>query len=107
MRNQTVWNTDYNRSDCTDGSKNVRETGGRAYVLRRFLWIQAKKICTGCSWNSEEKVLANMFLHYVFDMWMKRNFPNAPFERYADDGVVHCSTKEEALYIKEKFAKRI
>ncbi len=52
-------------------------------------------------------MLANMFLHYVFDMWMKRNFPNAPFERYADDGVVHCSTKEEALYIKEKFAKRI
>ncbi|WP_055153471.1 reverse transcriptase domain-containing protein [Faecalicatena contorta] len=37
---------------------------------------------------------------------MKRNFPRAPFERYADDGVVHCSTKEEALYIKEKLAKR-
>lgn len=51
-------------------------------------------------------VLANMFLHYVFDMWMKRNFPQAPFERYADDGVVHCRTKEEALYIKEKLAKR-
>ena len=47
-----------------------------------------------------------MFLHYVFDMWMKRNFPQAPFERYADDGVVHCRTKEEALYIKEKLAKR-
>ena len=52
-------------------------------------------------------VLANMFLHYVFDMWMKRNFPQAPFERYADDGVVHCRTKEEALYIKEKLAKRL
>lgn len=51
-------------------------------------------------------VLANMSLHYVFDMWMKRNFPQAPFERYADDGVVHCSTKEEALYIKERLAKR-
>lgn len=51
-------------------------------------------------------VLANMFLHYVFDMWMKRNFPNAPFERYADDGVVHCKTKEAALYIKECLAKR-
>ena len=25
-------------------------------------------------------VLANMFLHYVFDMWMKRNFPQAPFQ---------------------------
>ncbi len=51
-------------------------------------------------------VLANMFLHYVFDMWMKRNFPQAPFERYADDGVVHCKTKEEALFIKGCLAKR-
>ena len=51
-------------------------------------------------------VLANMFLHYVFDMWMVRNFPLAPFERYADDGVIHCRTKEEALWIKEKLTCR-
>ena len=51
-------------------------------------------------------VLANMFLHYVFDMWMKRNFPQAPFERYADDGVVHCRTKAEAFFIKERLAQR-
>lgn len=51
-------------------------------------------------------VLANMFLHYVFDMWMKRNFPQAPFERYADDGVVHCRTKTEALHIRRCLAKR-
>lgn len=51
-------------------------------------------------------VLANMFLHYVFDMWMKRNFPKAPFERYADDGVIHCQTKEEAYFIKEKLTRR-
>ncbi len=24
------------------------------------------------------------------NMWMKRNYPQSPFERYADDGVVHC-----------------
>lgn len=51
-------------------------------------------------------VLANMFLHYVFDMWMKSNFPQAPFERYADDGVIHCRSKEEAYFIKEKLAER-
>ena len=51
-------------------------------------------------------VLANMYLHYVFDMWMKRNFPQAPFERYADDGVIHCRTKEEAFVIKKKLAAR-
>lgn len=51
-------------------------------------------------------VLANMFLHYVFDTWMKRNFPLAPFERYADDGVVHCQTREEAETIRESLAER-
>lgn len=47
-----------------------------------------------------------MFLHYVCDIWMKRNFPLAPFERYADDGVVHCQTREEAEIIKESLAER-
>ena len=32
-------------------------------------------------------VLANLFLHYVFDLWMKRNHPDIPFVRYADDCV--------------------
>lgn len=39
-------------------------------------------------------------------MWLKRNFSKAPFKRYADDEVVHCKTKEEALYLKEYLAKR-
>jgi hypothetical protein len=30
-------------------------------------------------------VLANLFLHYVFDVWMARSFPAILFERYADD----------------------
>jgi hypothetical protein len=30
-------------------------------------------------------LLANLFLHYAFDEWMKRNHPNIPFERYADE----------------------
>jgi len=41
-------------------------------------------------------VLANLFLHYTFDKWMEINFPNNPWARYADDGVTHCRTKEEA-----------
>ena len=35
-------------------------------------------------------VLNNLFLHYVFDAWMKRSFPSSPWCRYADDGLVHC-----------------
>ena len=36
--------------------------------------------------------LANLFMHYAFDPWMAREFPGCPFERYADDAVVHCKS---------------
>jgi len=42
-------------------------------------------------------VLSNLFLHYVFDIWMSRNRPMNPWSRYADDGIAHCSSKEEAI----------
>ena len=35
-------------------------------------------------------LLANLFLHYGMDRWMQRTFPDCPFERYADDSVIHC-----------------
>jgi RNA-directed DNA polymerase len=46
-------------------------------------------------------LLANLYLHYAFDEWMKRNYPGNPFERYADDMVVHCNSEEEAEKLKE------
>ena len=52
-------------------------------------------------------VLANLFMHYAFDVWMKRTYPNVPFERYADDGIIHCRTKESAEEIKIKLARRL
>ena len=51
-------------------------------------------------------VLSNLFLHYVFDVWMKRNYPELPFCRYADDGIVHCRTKSGALALKEALEAR-
>ena len=36
-------------------------------------------------------ILANLFMHFAFDTWMDRNFPDCPWERYADDAVVHCT----------------
>ena len=36
--------------------------------------------------------LSNLFLHYVFDTWMTRNYPGIPFERYADDVICHCKS---------------
>lgn len=41
-------------------------------------------------------VLSNLFLHYVFDVWMTRNHSKKQWCRYADDAVVHCKTEEEA-----------
>jgi hypothetical protein len=32
--------------------------------------------------GSINPVLSNLFLHYTFDIWMARNHPNIPFERY-------------------------
>jgi RNA-directed DNA polymerase len=46
--------------------------------------------------SSVSPVLANLFLHYVFDAWMSREYPGAPFERYADDAVIHCRTLAQA-----------
>ena len=52
-------------------------------------------------------LLANLFLHYAFDMWMKRSFPGVKWCRYADDGVIHCHTKEQAEHIKSALARRL
>ena len=39
-------------------------------------------------------ILANLFLHYTFDMWMQRQYPAFPFERYADDGAPRARKAE-------------
>jgi RNA-directed DNA polymerase len=52
-------------------------------------------------------VLSNLFLHYAIDMWMTKNHPNILWARYADDGVMHCSTEEEAIMLKQSLAERL
>ena len=51
-------------------------------------------------------LLANVFLHYAFDMWMVRTFPHIPFERYADDAICHCKSAEEARALWAAIADR-
>lgn len=41
-------------------------------------------------------MIANLLLHYAFDMWLAREFDDVEFERYADDAVVHCASKQRA-----------
>ena len=42
--------------------------------------------------GTSSSILSNLFLHYVFDAWMKRNCPEVMWSRYADDGLVHFSS---------------
>jgi len=52
-------------------------------------------------------LLANLYLHYAFDLWMAREFPNIPFERYADDVICHCSNEAQATYLKYAIEQRL
>ena len=52
-------------------------------------------------------LLANIYLHHGFDKWMDEVNPQNPFERYADDIVIHCSSKEEAEQLLEKLRARM
>ena len=52
-------------------------------------------------------LLANIFLHVTFDKWMENNQPEKPFERYADDIVIHCKTERQAKYVLSEVQKRL
>jgi RNA-directed DNA polymerase len=52
-------------------------------------------------------VLANLFLHYALDTWLGREFPAVPFERYADDAILHCKTKTQAQAARDAIIKRL
>jgi hypothetical protein len=51
-------------------------------------------------------LLANLFLHYAFDRWMRRNHPGVPFERYADDAICHCRSEEQARALRASLERR-
>jgi RNA-directed DNA polymerase len=51
-------------------------------------------------------LLANLFLHYAFDVWMRRNQPDIPFERYADDAICHCDSEEQATALRRSLESR-
>jgi RNA-directed DNA polymerase len=52
-------------------------------------------------------LLANLFLHYAFDEWVRRNYKSIPFERYADDILAHCKSKDQAKWIKKLIEERL
>jgi RNA-directed DNA polymerase len=52
-------------------------------------------------------VLTNLFMHFAFDQWMVRNHQDCPFERYADDAVVHCTTHHQAGEVRDAIVARM
>jgi len=52
-------------------------------------------------------LLANLFMHYAFDMWMRRTFRAVQFERYADDVIVHCVSEAQAKFVLEALRERL
>ena len=52
-------------------------------------------------------ILANLFMHFAFDTWMARMYPGVQFERYADDAVVHCVSKQQAEQVLAAIAGRM
>jgi group II intron reverse transcriptase/maturase len=78
--------------------KHVDEGWIKLYIRR---WLKASfKDDTGSGTPQGgviSPLLANLFMHYAFDMWMKRENPQCPFERYVDDVVIHCRSEREAV----------
>ncbi|MCA1707331.1 MAG: group II intron reverse transcriptase/maturase [Actinobacteria bacterium] len=57
--------------------------------------------------SSISPVLANIFLHYAVDLWLAREYPAVPFERYADDVILHCKSKAQARVVLDAIVKRL
>ncbi|MCP4385409.1 MAG: group II intron reverse transcriptase/maturase [Hyphomicrobiales bacterium] len=51
-------------------------------------------------------LLANLFLHYAFDLWMRRNHRDILFERYADDAICHCRSEAQAKTLRASLERR-
>lgn len=96
-------------------SRHVEENWVKMYINR---WLNCPiQLSDGSIVEREGKgtpqggvispLLANLYLHYVLDKWMDKIHPGVKFVRYADDVIVHCRTKTEALRIQESIRDRM
>ena len=94
--------------------KHVPEKWIRLYIQR---WLESEveladgtietRNCGTPQGGVISPLLANLYLHYVFDHWMQRNHPSIPFERYADDVLCHCRSQKEAEALLEALRGRL
>jgi RNA-directed DNA polymerase len=59
-----------------------------------------------CVQGVASPLLANLFLHYAFDLWVTRHLPGVRFARYADDAVLHCKSRRQADYVLDCIRER-
>ena len=52
-------------------------------------------------------VLANLYLPYCMDKWLSKEYPSHPFERYADDAIIHCWKQEDGMKIMKALDERL
>jgi RNA-directed DNA polymerase len=52
-------------------------------------------------------LLANLYLHYALDEWLRRHYPLVWFERYADDTVVHGRSRASVEWLKKVIEARL
>lgn len=52
-------------------------------------------------------LLANLFMHYCFDKWLKIHYPEVQMVRYADDIIVHCCTHQESTRLLAVIKQRL
>lgn len=84
------------------------------YIKR---WLKAPAVGADSTVKPREKgtpqggvispLLANLFLHYAFDHWAKQNLQDMEFERYADDLVLHCRSRSQALCVLQMVTRRL
>lgn len=121
---EKAWVIDLDIKNCFDSidhqllmkavDKHVSEKWIKMYIRR---WLEAPVVTQTDTIEKEGKgtpqgsvlspLLANLFLHYAFDRWMKDNFPQVRFVRYADDIIVHCVSKRQAEYVLQRIKQRL
>ena len=52
-------------------------------------------------------LLSGLYMHYAFDRWITREFPMCKWERYADDGIIHCVSRKQAEYVLDMLKERM
>ena len=62
---------------------------------------------TFCVRGVASPLLANLFLHYSIDLWLRRHMRSVRLCRYADDGVIHCQSEEQARFVLKTLGERL